>query len=226
LLDRAAVYPGWVAERESSLESASEIYRPFDAAEVKRLRNFVGDIEGLASSVLFTNPTNTVRISAEANQPLKQELDFAGDEAIHAVVGRFRQIFNQHEPTSYASIMKLLSMHVNERDSALQHEALDEIKALRKWEKEAHDLKGGVEINVNDETMTGPILIDLFLHGHYLHKGNEKSDQLEAFPLRAMLLSEFIRAMTVLMRVYWVGRNVVVLILETPSLLPAPARAA
>jgi hypothetical protein len=54
-----------------------------------------------------------------------------------------------------------------------------------------------------------------------LHKGNAKSDQLEAFPLRGMLLSEFIHAMAVLMQVYWVGRNVVVRVLETPSLLPA-----
>jgi len=209
-----------VTDVESPLELASEIYRPFDAAEVKRLRNFVGDVEGLRESALFSNPTNTVRISGEVNRPIKQELDFAGDEAIHAVVGRFRQLYNRPEPTSYASILKLLGRHVHERESPLQREALDAIKELRKWEGEARDVKGGVEINVNGETMTGPILIDLFLHGHYLHKGNAKSDALDVFPLRAMLLSEFIRAMTVLMQVYWVGRNVVAQILETPSLLP------
>jgi hypothetical protein len=37
-----------------------------------------------------------------------------------------------------------------------------------------------MQIKVNEDVPTGPILIDLFIHGHYLHEGNAKSDQLEA----------------------------------------------
>jgi hypothetical protein len=209
-----------VAEPESPLELASEIYAPFDEAETRRLRHFVADVEGLANSALFSNPTNTVTISAGMNEPLKERLEFAGEEAVHAVVGRFRQLYNGHQPSSYNHILKLLGRHVHERESPHQREALDALKELRKWEGEARRSTSGLQIKVNEDVLSGPVLIDLFVHGHYLHKGNAKSDQLEAFPLRGMLLSEFIRAMTVLMHVYWVGRNVVARVLETPSLLP------
>jgi hypothetical protein len=209
-----------VAETESPLELAADIYTPFDHAEARRLHNFVADVEGLRDSALFSDPTNVFTISGGVNQPLKQELKYAGEEAVHAVVGRFRQLYKHDESTSYNQILKLLGRHVHERESPHQRGALDALKELRNWEGEARKATSGVQIKVNNDVLTGPILIELFLHGHYLHKGNEKSDRLEAFPLRAMLLSEFIRAMTVLMQVYWVGRNVVVLILETPSLLP------
>jgi hypothetical protein len=212
-----------MAELESPLQLPGKIYEPFSEPEVRRLRNFVADVEGLRNSALFADQTNVVRISADINGPLKQEIEFNGEEAVHAVVGRFRQLYNRHEPSSYNQILKLLSRHVHERDSTHQRESLDALKELRDWEGEALKASSGVEYTVNGEVLTGPILIDLFVHGHYLHKGNEKSDRLEAFPLRTMLLSEFIRAMTVLMQVYWVGRNVVACVLETPSLLPACA---
>jgi hypothetical protein len=35
-----------------------------------------------------------------------------------------------------------------------------------------------------------------------------------------MLLSEFIKTMSMFMQVFWVGRNVVAEVLTTPSLLP------
>lgn len=209
-----------MADVESPLQLASEIYAPFDGAETRRLRHFVADVEGLRHSALFSNPTNIVTISAGINQPLKEKLEFAGEEAVHAVVGRFRQIYNRHEPTSYSQTLKLLGRHVHDRPSPHQREALDALKELRDSEDEARKSTSGIEIKVNNDVMTGPVLIDLFVHGHYLHKGNPKSDLLEAFPLRGMLLSEFIRAMTVLMHVYWIGRNVVARVLETPSLLP------
>jgi hypothetical protein len=209
-----------VAERESPLESAAEIYRPFDAAEVKRLRAFVADVEGLSESALFTDQTNVFKISGEINQPIKQELEYPGEEAIHAAVGRFRSLYNSNELTSYSQILKLLGRHAHEHESPRQREALDALKDLRKWEGEALAESSGIEINFNGEVLTAPVLIDMFFHGHYLHKGNDLSDKLDAFPLRGLLLSEFIRAMQVLMRVYWVGRNVVAQILETPSLLP------
>jgi hypothetical protein len=212
-----------MAEYESPLELAEQIYAPFTDAEVKRLQHFVADVEGLRHSALFAEQKNVVRISAGVDEPLKQELDYNGEDAIHAVVGRFRQLYNRREPSSYDQILKLLGRHVHERESPLQREALDALKELRDWEDEARQSRGGMQLKVNDEVLTGPILIDLFVHGHYLHKGNEKSDMLEALPLRPMLLSEFIRAMTVLMRVYWVGRNVVVEILKTPSLLASQA---
>jgi hypothetical protein len=219
LAERAAPLDQPVAKPESPLELAEQIYAPFSVAEVRRLRHFVTDVEGLRNAPLFAEQKNVVRLSAGVDEPLTQELDYNGEDAIHAVVGRFRQLYARHEPSSYHQILKLLGRHVYERESPLQREALDALKELRDWETQARDVKSGLVIMVNDEELTGPILIDLFVHGHYLHKGNEKSDKLEAFPLRGMLQSEFIRAMTVLMQVYWVGRNVVAQVFRTPSLL-------
>lgn len=212
-----------MTEPKSPLELAEQIYAPFTHAEVRRLQHFVADVEGLAKSALFSEQQNVFHISADMNGSVEQKLDYNGEEAIHAVVGRFRQLYNTHEPSSYNQMLKLLGEHVHRRKSPKQREALDGLKELRNWEKDVRKAKSGIEINVNGEVLTGPVLIDMFVHGHYLHKGNELSDKLDAFPLRGMLLSEFIRAMTVLVQVFWVGRNVVVEILKTPSLLPALA---
>jgi hypothetical protein len=68
------------------------------------------------------------------------------------------------------------------------------------------------------------VLIDLFLHGKYLHKGNEKSDKLAAWPLAHLLQDSFFGAMKQLSQIYWVGRNVVAEVLKVPALLDhAPA---
>jgi hypothetical protein len=212
-----------VPDPESPLELAEQIYAPFMHTEVRRLQHFVADVEGLAKSPLFSEQQNVFHISADMNGPVEQKLDYNGEEAIHAVVGRFRQLYNTRERSSYSQVLKLLGEHVHQRESPLQREALDALKELRTWEKDVRNAKSGIEINFNDEVLTGSVLIDMFVHGHYLHKGNELSDKLDAFPLRGILLSEFIRAMTMLIQVFWVGRNVVVEILKTPSLLPAPA---
>jgi hypothetical protein len=208
-----------MAEHETPLELPAQIYSPFDAAEVKRLRNYVADVEGLRHSTFFKNPNTSLRISGHVDQPLTAALDYPGEEAVHAVVGRFRQIHNHSEPTSYNQVLKLLGRHVHERESPLQLQAQAALKKLRDWEGEVAKISG-VAIDVNGEALTGPILIDLFLHGHYLHKGNAKSDKLDAFPMPLLLLNEFIAAMLRLMHVYWIGRNAVAYLLDTPSLLP------
>jgi hypothetical protein len=125
-----------MAEQESPLQLASQIYAPFTRAEVGRLRHFVDDVEGLAKSSLFSEQQNVFHLSAKINGPLEQKLDYNGEEAIHAVVGRFRQLYNAHEPSSYNQILKLLGKHVHDRESSFQREALDALKELRNWEKE------------------------------------------------------------------------------------------
>jgi len=65
------------------------------------------------------------------------------------------------------------------------------------------------------------VLIDLFLHGKYLHKANEKSDKLAAWPLAHVAQQVFFGAITALSQVYWVGRNVVAEVLKVAALLNA-----
>jgi hypothetical protein len=72
-----------------------------------------------------------------------------------------------------------------------------------------------------EEDLTPEVLIDLFLHGKYLHKGNEKSDKLDAWPLAQVAQQVFFGAMTSLSEVYWVGRNVVAEVLKVPTILNA-----
>jgi hypothetical protein len=117
-----------MTEVESPLQLPGDIYAPFTHDEVKRLRHFVADVEGLRQSPLFAEQKNVVHLSAEMGGPLKQELDYNGEDAIHAVVGRFRQRYNRHEPSSYNAILKLLDRHVHERESPLQREAHDALK--------------------------------------------------------------------------------------------------
>jgi len=212
--------------KESPLEHAAEIYDPFDAAEVKRLNEYVTDVEELVASGFFKSDgwqwkLEGARDADAAEQwNVNQEWEYPGERAVREVAVIFRPLYNDHEPSSYNHVIKLLSGHVCE--SARRQEALDELRKLRKWKTEVLRMSG-VAFNINGEDLTPEKLIDLWLHGRYLHKGNENSDQIDAFPFAGMLQSEFMGAMERLSHVFWVGRNVVQPILTTPSLLPAAA---
>jgi hypothetical protein len=198
------------------LEDPAAVYAPFDQAELKRLRNYVDDVDALRQSALFTNPAS-YKISGTVGEPIMQQLTYPGEDAIHTVVGRFRQIYTATEPTSCTAILKLLGDHVHQLPSPQQQGATDALRAFRALLRDA--LKDGfVQFNINGEVLTGPKLIDLFLHGHYLHKGNEKSAFLDSIPMRPMMQAQFLAAVSKLIVIYWAVRDVVALILETPSL--------
>jgi hypothetical protein len=214
---------------DSVLRLAAEIYSPFDARESRRLRTYVADVEELVGSTFFQPSEQKLTVSSEIGGPLQTTLAYPGEEAVRAVVGLFRQLYAHHEPTSYHQIFKLLSRHAHNRESEHRDTATAELRALRDWEKEA--LKptmaltwqharadGSIEF---EEDLTPEVLIDLFLHGKYLHKGNAKSDKLDAWPLAHVAQDSFFGAMTTLSHVYWVGHNVVAEVLKVPALLDA-----
>lgn len=161
--------------------------------------------------------------------PLQSTLVYSGEESVRAVVGLFRQLYNHGEPTSYHQIVKLLSRHVHERGSEYRDAAGAELRALRQWEQDA--LRPTMALKwqharpdgsiAYEEEFTPAVLIDLFLHGKYLHKGNEKSDKLAAWPLAHVAQHAFFGAMRALSEVYFVGRNVVAEVLKVPALLDA-----
>jgi len=219
---------------DSVLRLAAQIYAPFDERESRRLRQYVAGVEELVASAFFQPGEQTLTLSADLGGQLKSTLVYPGEEAVRAVVGLFRQLYNRQEPTSYNQTLKLLGRHVHNRGGRHRDAASAELKALRKWEKDA--LRPRIALKwqhcrpdgsvAYDEDLTPEVLIDLFLHGHYLHKGNEKSDKLEAWPLAHLAQQSFFGAMRSLSQVYWVGANVVREVLKVPDLLDAKQPAA
>jgi hypothetical protein len=206
---------------ESPLERAAEIYAPFDAGETARLRQYVEDVQDLAASSFFKNPGQKVTLSwSDDDRTLRTELDYAGEEAVRAVVPLFRQLYNPTEPTSYVQVLKLLSRHVKARESALQADAIEALRDLRRGQQQILTQPMG-QIVMNAEELTPAALVDLFLHGHYLHKGNEKSEKLAQWPVTDLLRHSFFTTMLQLRNLYWIGRNVVLRVLAEPSLVPA-----
>ncbi len=214
-----------MGDDDSPLRRPADIYAPFDTSGVRRLRSYVADVEAFVTSGFFNGPGLTLTIGGETGVgSLTERLEAPSDEAVRAVVPLFRQLYSDTEPTSYTSTIRLLSENVQRRDSPRRAEAIDALRALRRWKREAIKQQGLV-IRSNGEELTIPILIELFLHGRFLHKDDDKVATLDMFQLEAMLMFEFLGAIKQLAQIFWVGRNVVRPILDTPSLLSG-ARAA
>jgi hypothetical protein len=211
---------------DSPLSHAAEVYAAFDRTETHRLCQYVADVEELVTSSFFAAGNHSVTISGSTDESLTTTLTYPGEEAVRAVVGIFRQLYLHHEPTSYHQILKLLGRHVHERDSSLRDAATAALRELRDWEKEVLKPKialsmehGAADGSSVQEDLTPAVLIDLFLHGKYLHKGNEKSDKLAAWPLAHLAQHTFMGTMVDLSQVYWVGANVVREVLKVPALV-------
>lgn len=207
------------------LDHPLEIYSRFDARESALLHGFVSDVEAITESAFFRNPGGSLQIKFAGNEPLTTQLEYAGEEAVRAVVGLFRQLYDHKEPTSFTSMYKILAANVRRRESLLQRDALDALRDLRDEEKARLRRTQGVTLVVNGVELTPRVLIDLFLHGRYLHKGNEKSARLDRIPMGQIPQSEFHGVMTSLVALYWEMRNVVARVLDHPNELLTHAHA-
>jgi hypothetical protein len=205
---------------ESPLEHVAEIYAPFLTAAARHLRTYVDDVETIAGMAFFANPTRSMTIEGGTDQPLTVKLNDIDDEAVYAVVGLFRSLYVPTEPTSYRRTLKLLKTHL--RESPRREACVTAVRDLERWEKEV--LKtSAIQFIVNDTPVTTHEIITMFLNAQYSHKDGDKGEWLDAFGVaREAMRGEFLRAIYVLVKVYWVGRNVVKPILEEPSLLPEP----
>jgi hypothetical protein len=205
---------------ESPLEFVTEIYAPFDTAEARHLRTYVDDVETIAGMAFFANPTRSMSIEGGTDQPLTVKLNDIDDEAVYAVVGLFRSLYVPTEPTSYRRTLKLLKRHL--RESPHREACVRALRDLERWEKEVSKTSA-VQFIVNETPVSTQEIITMFLNAQYSHKDGDKAEWLDAFGVaREALRGEFLRAIYVLVKVYWVGRNVVKPILETASLLPEP----
>src|SRR5205085_4316157 len=95
------------------------------------------------------------------------------EEALMAVAGLFRMLYDEHKRTSFTYVMKLLTQHVDADDPALKREAIKQLREHRRGRAEIlrmstirmiveHRRADG---SVRQETLTTEQIIDLWLHG-------------------------------------------------------------
>ena len=105
-------------------------------------------------------------------------------------------------------------------------EALAALKDFRTCERQILRGEGQPQLVMDSEVLTPRVLIDLFSHGHYLHKGNDKSEKLARWPMADLTRFVFFSAIVQLRNLYLVAANVVRRILSAPSLTDVARRAA
>ena len=170
----------------------------------------------------------TINFSEEDGLAQMHDID---EEALMAVAGLFRMVYDDNERTSFSHAMKLLSSHVDAAAPQLNSAAISALRGLRRAKGELLQ-QSGIQMVVarprpdstlEEETLTTKQIIELRLHGELLHAENEKSDALDAWPIRGLPLFEFCGAIRRLARLFWVGRNVVAEVLKHDELLDAVA---
>jgi hypothetical protein len=162
-----------------------------------------------------------LKLAVTVGEPgIGDTLEAPDDETVRAVAGLFRSLYNDHEPTSYAAIIKLVSRHAHERESPRRETAVAELRRLRKLKAQA--LQAGlVTYAPGGQALTPEVLIETFINGHYLHKDENRMAVLEDLRGDVVLMFEFLSSLQRLSRVFSIGRAVVRPILDTPDLLPA-----
>ena len=199
---------------ESVLEEPALIYRPFREEEVERLTTYRQDVERFTAMDFFTDPTRSMG-PKKPGEVRRFSLNDVNDEATHAVMGIFRSLFTHNEPSSFRSIVKLVKSHV--KHSERRQDALDDLNRLLRWEQD--ELKRTpIRLLRGDVEFTPVENIKAHLHGVYLHKDPARRRELQPFP-SDLSRAEMLGKVYVLAQVYWIGRNVVVAILEEPRVL-------
>jgi hypothetical protein len=74
-----------------------------------------------------------------------------------------------------SKVLGLLVSRVRALAGDRETEALAALKEFRTCERQILVGHGQPQLVMNGEVLTPRTLIDLFPHGHYLHKGNEKN---------------------------------------------------
>jgi hypothetical protein len=212
-----------VKHEASPLRYPAEIYAPFDEGEVFWLRTYVRLVTELTDSSFFNTAKDmSLTIGAETGSPLSEELEYPGEEAVRAIVGPFRQLYNHNERSSFDAVLGILSHRVRERPSPRQRAALDDLRGLKKWKKQALRHQG-FAMNLSGWRPGPRDIIDLFFNALYFHPDHEKARVLTGDVPEAVLRFEFLTTVQVLTKAFVVGRQAVQLALDEPSVLPPPS---
>jgi hypothetical protein len=218
--------PGWAAPillgsmtDQVLINRARDIYDPFEVVEAMHLLEYCDTVESLLKQEAIKSTWSWKIEVRDGGGTSVEELDYAGEDALHDFAGRFRMLYSHKEPMSFDAMRALLHRHVASHESPLQQQALTELRTLGKMKKEA--LKSPLTARMNGKELTSHDIIDLHLSGRYLHRDPEKAAQLANASV--LVRAEFLELVARLTHVFKVGRAVVDAILAESSLLPPPA---
>jgi hypothetical protein len=148
-----------------------------------------------------------------------------------ATLPLFRMLYIGSEPTSFLATINLLKGAVRV-DAPLKKTVLQELKSLSRGFERAKRTAGigmiveWVEADgkrVGSERMDPERLIDLWLHGYFLHAENDKANELERWPIEHVPLWELCGAVRRLTNIFRIGREVVWVALEQDAATTAAA---
>ena len=154
---------------------------------------------------------------------MRAEMAEPDDEAVRAAVTLFRQLYSPSEPSSFNAVLK---RSAHEHGGARRDET---IAALDEHISSARDaVNAGIGVGIvfergDEQQPIGPReIIDAYVHGHYLHARNDKSDLARRLDgLQPWARYTLYTVMLALRNVYWVAANVVDRVLAEPALLNA-----
>jgi hypothetical protein len=161
-----------------------EAFAPFDAAETRRLRRFANRVEQLRGSSFFETPGHQITATYAGGGLFNIRAESAGDEAVRAVIGLFRELYTDSEPTSAMSALKLLESHARSAGRDRNERLIEQLRALRTAIKarRQQDPRGVfLEEQADGGTAAVPPdqIIDMWLYGEHLHYDPAKADRIE-----------------------------------------------
>jgi hypothetical protein len=202
-----------------------EVYSPFSQRDASLLRAYVANLRELATYSFFRQVPSELRLSAARGEPLESRMRDPPPEATRAAAALFRQVYWHREPANFDKTMKLLKASAYARDSNVRDAAITDLEGLHHGQKEILDYGMGIALNFSDgrstNRLTSQEILATYLNGVWLHSSNSKSQRaqrLDQAPPVARFT--FYGVILLLTNLYWVGANVVDLVLAEPELVP------
>jgi len=115
---------------ESIFAEPLHCFAPFDVGEVRLMHRYLKQVDRVIGSSFLEGASSKLSIRWDGKGTLTIQHDHAGDEALLAIAGPLRQLFDDHEAGSAASLIALLKQHA--REPGLRHgrAAINELKAF------------------------------------------------------------------------------------------------
>jgi hypothetical protein len=205
-----------------------EAFVPFDHIETRRLRRFVKRVEQLRESSFFDTPGHRIMATFTGGRISNVRAQSAGDEAVRAVIGPFRELYSDSEPTSAMATLKLLEGHARAADRNRNQELIGQLRALRTRIKERRqrDPRGVLleeQPDGGSAAVTPHESIVTWLYGEHLHYDLAKADRLEEHQAMTEMLLFILESAIRDFAHLW-GRIVALTaaILDTPELTSSP----
>lgn len=201
-------------------DDLAEAFRPFEEEEIEVLRGFVEDVRKLGGMRFYSQVSGKITLKSKRGGPLVAETTEPDDEALRAALTLFRQLYSHGEPGSFNTVLNLLKNNVSDRDGKERDAAMRYLKDFKFVGKELIRRGIGVGLTIDDRSFSAREIIDLYLHGKYLHGRNEKGkvvstlDQIPAIPRHTLYVT--VHKLT---HLYWTLANLVDLLLDDVRLV-------